>query len=80
MKKDNLNKGVVRTILSGFDRLYYLKNSALSFWCNNLLLLLIFFKKLIKLKYINRIKDVNKNAKRTFFSPFFKKKNLFSKS
>jgi len=49
---------------------------------SNLLLLLVLFKKLIKLRCINRIKDINKNAKRTFFSPFFKEVFfiLFSRS
>ena len=41
------------TILSGFDWLHYFKNSTFGFWCSNLLLLLVFFKKLIKLRCIN---------------------------
>jgi len=82
VKKDSSGKGIVITILSGFDWLYYFKNSTLSLWCSNLLLLLVLFKKLIKLRYINRVKDVNKNAERTFFLLFFKEAFfvLFSRS
>jgi len=82
VKKDSLGEGVVITIPSSFNWLYYFKNSALSLWYSNLLLLLVLFKKLIKLRCINRVKDINKNAKRTFFSPFFKEAFfvLFSRS
>ena len=72
----------VIAILSSFNQLYYFKNSTLSLWYSNLLLSLVLFKKLIKLRCINRIKDVNKNTKRAFFSLFFKEAFfiLFSRS
>ena len=72
-----MGKGIIIIISSGFNWLYYFKNSNIGFWCNNLLLLLVLFKKLIKLKSINKIKDVNKNAKKTFFYYFLRKCFLF---
>ena len=60
------------TIPSSFNWLNYFKDFKAGFWWIALLLSLIIFKDLIKLRCINRIKDINKNAKGAFPLLFFK--------